>query len=85
MTKRIADWKTPPELARMLGIAPDKVLSWIRAGELRAVDLSENRGKRPRWRISRESLDEFLKRRAATPPPKPRRRRKPDANVTQYY
>jgi len=70
---------TPPELAKELRIRPDKVLTWIRSGELAAVDVSETIGGRPRWRISADDLDDFLKRRRAQPAPKVtrRRRRKP--------
>lgn len=83
----LPEYVNPPTVARMLGINVDKILTWIHTGELRAIDVSTTRGQRPRWRISRESLDAFLTRRSATPPPKKqRRRRKPDSeSVTQYY
>ena len=35
---------TPPEVAELWGIAHDKVLTWIRAGELAAIDASTTRG-----------------------------------------
>ncbi len=77
---------TPPEVAAMWGIAPDKIISWIKSGELRAIDASQKRGQRPRYLIDVDDLADFEARRAATPPPKPRpRRRKPQQSVTEYY
>lgn len=80
-------WLSPPQVAELLGVAHDKVLRFVREGELRAVDLSTHRGKRPRWHISREDLDKFLARRSNSPPPKPRRRRKQNHNdnVIEFY
>ena len=69
-------YKTPPEIAKELRIRPDKVLTWIRSGELVAVNLAENIGGRPRWRISEADLQDFLRRRQATPPPKQTRQRR---------
>ena len=69
-------YRTPPEIAKELRIRPDKVLTWIRSGELAAIDVSETAGGRPRWRISEADLQDFLKRRRATPPPKQTRQRR---------
>ena len=67
---------TPPQIAEQLGVAHEKILNFIRTGELRAIDLSSCRGSRPRWHISREDLESFLARRAATPSPAPKRKKK---------
>ncbi len=82
-----AAYLSPPAVARLLGISPDKVRSWCASGELKAANLAENHsGQRCRYRISPEALDAFLARRAVAPPPKPvRRRRKPQQSVTEYY
>ena len=82
-TKR--EYLTPPEVGEILGVGHNKILDWVHAGELRAVDLSTSRGKRPRWRISRHDLESFLARRSATPPPTTRRQRQPSQRVTQFY
>jgi excisionase family DNA binding protein len=58
-------WLTPPQLAKQLGVQAEKVLGWIRAGELRAVNVAERASRRPRWRISAEAFEEFLRRREA--------------------
>jgi|GEM_PF-1611561 len=62
-------WLTPPRLAKQLGISCEKVLTWIRSGELRAVNVAERLSGRPRWRISPAALEEFFKRRESGPPP----------------
>jgi excisionase family DNA binding protein len=49
---------TPPAIARLLRVSPDKVLGWIRRGELRAVDVSDS--LRPRYPVSPDDLDAFL-------------------------
>lgn len=74
---------TPPQLAERYGIGLRKVLSWIASGELAAIDLSANRTKRPRWRISTEALERFETARTsrAAEPTKPRFK----ASKRKYY
>jgi hypothetical protein len=67
------------DIAETLHIDPMKILGWIRSGELRAIDISERKGGRPRWRIPRESWDAFCAARsnqATLPPPRATRRRR---------
>lgn len=65
--KRI--WLTPPEVAEQLGVERDKVVKWIRAGELSAVNCALNKNsKRARWRMKQEDVEAFLEsRRNGTP------------------
>jgi excisionase family DNA binding protein len=82
----VDEYLTPPQVARVLHVRPDKVLSWIRSGELDAVDVSERRGGRPRWRIWRNDLDIFLERRRAKPATKPSpRSAKPREAVIEFF
>jgi len=60
---------SPPQVARQLAVKPDTVLAWIAAGELAAVDVRRPGAKRPRWRITQDSLDAFHRRRSARPTP----------------
>ena len=77
---------TPPQIARHLGVKHDTVLTWIHGHELQAVNLAaRSGGQRPRWRISRQALDDFLSRRSASPPPKTRQRRRQPDNVITFY
>src|SRR5437660_5835359 len=39
---------TPPEVAKMWGITPEKVIAFIRSGELRAINVATRLGGRPR-------------------------------------
>jgi excisionase family DNA binding protein len=67
---------TPPEIAKLLRVSPEKVLGWIRRGKLKAVNVSD--GFRPRYRVSQEDLDAFLKVREVQPPsPRTHRKRQP--------
>lgn len=70
---------TPPQLAKEWHISPDKVLGWIRSGELKARNVSQ--GNRPRYLIDRETLESF--RPPKEKPAKLRRRKLPEA--TQYF
>lgn len=54
---------TPPELARMWGISPDKVLSWIRSGELQAINIASDRRLRPRYVIEKSAVEAFARSR----------------------
>ena len=78
-------WLTPPAIAEELGIRQSKVAAWIASGELTAVDLSENRGGRPRWRIRRSDLEAFLLRRQSQKPAEPVRRRKRQTGVIEFF
>lgn len=49
---------TPPQVGKMLGVNADKIVSWIRAGLLRASNVSD--GIRPRWRIAPQDLQAHL-------------------------
>ena len=53
------------QIARMLYVSDDKIRAWILVHELKAFDLSTSKGRKPRWRIPQEALDEFLARRAS--------------------
>ena len=53
---------TPPQVAKRLQVSPERVIAWIRAGKLRAVNLSDGT-IRPRFRIHADDLDSFLRAR----------------------
>ena len=74
---------TPPQIRKELSVSHDKVLGWIRSGELFAVNLASTPDSRPRWHIARADLEAFLARRSATPTPRSTRRRR--ADDTPHY
>lgn len=55
----MAEWLTPPQVARARGVKPAKVLAWVMNGELEAVNHASRAGGRPRWRISAAALAAF--------------------------
>jgi excisionase family DNA binding protein len=80
-----AAYLSPPAVARRLGVKPEKIIGWIRAGELRAADLAQRRGGRPRYRVNETDLEAFLARRSVTPLPRTRRRARKSEAVTAYF
>jgi excisionase family DNA binding protein len=77
---------TPPEVAARWGVSADKVLAWIRNGELRAVNAATRAHGRPRWLVDLADLEVFEQRRAARPvQPAPRRRRQPASAEKTYF
>lgn len=53
---------TPPQVAELLGVSPETVISWIRSKMLKASNLAT--GPRPSYRVTRAALDDFLDSRA---------------------
>ena len=70
------------EIALSLGISRDKVLRFVHSGDLCALNVGTGE-IRPRWRISRESLDAFLATRA-TAMRRPTQKR-PKSPVRDYF
>lgn len=75
---------TPPDLARKYGVSVAKVLTWIRGGELVAVDLASAQCHRPRYAISPQALESFEAGRRVVPAATPARRR-PAAGGNRYF
>jgi|GEM_PF-1788774 len=67
---------TPPEVAQQWRIKHEKVLTWIRSGELRAINVATKPGGRPTYRIDPDDLRVFVDRRAAVVPPRQHQRRR---------
>ena len=76
---------SPPQLAQQWGIDVAKVLKWIKAGKLRAIDASTRRGGRPRYLIDQTDLAAFEASRTVQPPMPKVRRRRADPNVVQFF
>jgi len=75
---------TPPELAKLLRVSAEKVRTWIRRGELGAINTAAQLCQRPQYVILPHHLAEWERRRSTVPPPKPKRRRRRPA-MTDYY
>ena len=77
---------TVKELCERYGVGEHTVLSWIRSGELRAINVGRRPGSRkPRWRVTAEAIEAFELTRTHNPPPPRTRRRKRQAEVIQFY
>lgn len=79
---------TPREIAQQWGIAPEKVIGWIRAGELRAINAATRMGGQPRYLVDVADLADFeLGRQAGPDRPKkaPRRRRAEPGLVFRFF
>jgi hypothetical protein len=72
------------DLCRRWKVGPDKIHRFIRRGELLAVNVATNLSARPQWRITREAVEQFERRRSSAPTPKPPRRRR-QARKTDFY
>ena len=79
-----ARYRTPPQVAELYGVDAHKVVRWIRAGELHAVNVGDGTN-RPRYRISHADLAAFEAGRAVQPPAPRVRRRRADPNVIQFF
>jgi excisionase family DNA binding protein len=72
-------WLSPPQIAQVVGVTPEKIIAMIRSGELRAIDVATRGSRRPRFRVTPEDLDAWARGREAVPtpsPPAPRRGRR---------
>jgi hypothetical protein len=59
---------TPNKLAAERRMRVHTILGWINTGELEAVDHRSPGSNRPAWKISREAIERFDRRRSNTPP-----------------
>ena len=76
---------TPPELAAEYGVSTDKVHTWIRNGELRAIDAATVRGGRPRYLIDPNDVAAFEAARSVAPPlPTVRRPRRQAGDCVEF-
>jgi len=75
------------DIQHRYNVTEQTVLGWIHSNELKALNVGRAPGKKkPRWRITQESLDSFEALRTQTPPqPRTRRRRKCGTEVVERY
>jgi len=82
---------TPTELAAMWRVCVDKVLAFIKSGELQAFNVASRKSKRPRYLITKQAIEDFEKSRRARsippdePPPSPRRGRPSQPPKKSYF
>lgn len=78
---------TTPELAEIWGVAPEKIIAWIKSGELRAANLAKSRRNRPRFSIAKSDAEAFWLSRQVIPASTGvgRIRRKSAPGVTEFF
>ena len=82
----LAVYLSPADIAASRGINVVKVLTWIKTGELKAVNVATCAGRLPRWRISPADLEAFDTARAAVPQaPVTRRARRKAGHVVEFF
>ena len=78
---------TPKQIAEETGISHFTVLSWIRAGKLKAMYVGLGR-IRPRYLVDRQDLEEFLEGQAVPVPQQAVRedaQPRPSYEVTKFF
>jgi excisionase family DNA binding protein len=80
---------TPRQVAERLNVNPDKVVGWIRAGELPAINVARRAGGRARYRVDAADLAVFEAGRRVRPQPnvtgRRRKRTSSDSNVIEFF
>jgi hypothetical protein len=75
---------TVRDAAARYRVSPDKIRSWIRRGELVAINTADGKCRKPRFVIPPEALERFERGRQAGAPPKPQRRTKRQAAIDYF-
>jgi len=75
------------QAATRLGVNPDKILRWIKTGEIKAINVAQKVGGRPRYRIDPVDLAAFEARRLVRiqSSASVRRRKHAVQNVVEFF
>jgi hypothetical protein len=80
---------TVPQLARLWGVSTNKILAFVRSGELRATNLALHTSARPRYAIDIADIEAFEAARAVVPDggesATRRLRRRAASNVKEFF
>ncbi len=77
---------TPPEVAKLLGVNPDKIRNWIRSGDLKAINIAKSLSGRPRYVVDRDELERFKAKRSVQKPlPSTVRKQKQSSDVIEFF
>jgi excisionase family DNA binding protein len=74
------------DIAERCGVSERTVRAWIRAGELKAINLSRTPGsRRPRYRVTQAAIEAFEATRAAGVPAPRARGQKQSGDMVRFY
>lgn len=77
------------DISKRWSCKTEKVSYFIESGQLIAINVASNpKGRKPRWRITQEALDNFERMRSTVPAPKPiprQRRRANETMIPKYF
>jgi hypothetical protein len=76
---------TTGDLARRLRVSQDKVRSWIRLGQLEAINVATTLSSKARYVVTPEGLAKFEQSRLAAPPPAPKRKKRKFTSSVDFY
>ncbi|MBL9165819.1 MAG: helix-turn-helix domain-containing protein [Planctomycetaceae bacterium] len=76
---------TPPQLAKRWGVSPEKIYTFIRSGELPAINLASRRGGRPRYSIDSAEVAAFERSRQVVTNPTRGAPRRKGTPVKNYF
>ena len=73
------------DLEDRYGVREHTVLHWIQSGQLKALNVGVDPGKKkPRWRVTDAALEAFELARSTTPPATKVRRRRQQAEIVEF-
>ncbi len=74
------------DLMARYAVGEHSVGTWIRNGDLTAINVAKRNGGKPQWRVTQEALDRFELLRMKVPPqPKIGRKKRSDSHVVPFY
>jgi excisionase family DNA binding protein len=78
---------TTREAGERLAVNPEKILGWIKSGELPAINVAQKAGGRPRYRIDSADLAVFEERRRVRvgKTTAQRRRRHQQSGIIEFF
>lgn len=76
-----------PHLAKEWGVSTSKINAFIKAGELRAINVATRRDQRPRYLIDREDIEAFERSRQVQPtdPPVRKLQRRSSLGTKEFF
>jgi hypothetical protein len=75
---------TTGDLARRLRVSEDKIRSWIRIGQLEAINVASTLSGKPRYVVTPEGLAGFEQSRRIAPPAKSKRKPRRTTEVDHF-